>query len=62
LKLLTPTSEIIKDMDDKELRVWAKGRALSAADSSRIEGLILAQDRLEEDFFKLYKELKEKNA
>jgi hypothetical protein len=62
IKFFTSVEERVMKMNDQEIRALAKGEALAAADSSRIEGLILDQEELEEKFYKIYKELQTKNA
>lgn len=54
---LKSVQELTKDMDDIQLRTFAKGEALATCDSAQIEGLDLNQPELEEEFFNLYKEL-----
>lgn len=47
--------ELVLEMkSEEEVMEFAKGRSLAAADSSRIEGLILDQDALTQKFFKIY--------
>jgi hypothetical protein len=54
--------EIIAPMSDEELRKFAAGEALAAADSSRIEGLVLDQTALAENFFQVYKKVLAEDA
>ena len=39
---------------EEEVLDFAKGRSLAAADSSRIEGLVLDQEKLTKDLFEIY--------
>lgn len=51
---LPTIAEMVRKMTEEEVRAFVKGEALSIADSSRIEGLLLDQDKLERDLLPQY--------
>lgn len=59
MKLNNPTlRERLKNMSDSELRQLAAGEALAMADSSRLEGLVLDENRIREELLAGYMEIR----
>ena len=59
ISTLPTMSEQILVMREDDLAAFAKGRALSWADSSRMEGLVIDQDLLETQILADYRKLRE---
>lgn len=59
MDLQNPTlRERIAGMSDEELETLAASEALAMADSSRLEGLVLDQDRIRDELLAGYKEIR----